>query len=276
LFIADSFCKTERGTKEISFENVVVKGETVHQRLPASKAIHIVLSWENVKALVDSMARQYDKLISCGVGQYKRESGYKGFLQYERIRQGDKEDQERHDKAIQEQFAKFFRAESAVMRFYRGEKYLPLVSPDKVSGTSRDIRAMIDDIMDYTAIAFAIPPSAIRGNVENTQNAIDQLLTFCIDPLTDTIAEEINRKRYSEGEYLSGDYLRIDTTAVKHIDLFDIATAFDKLLGSGGFTIDELRKRCGANELMTDWSRAHFLTKNYSPITESANNLEGG
>ena len=57
-----------------------------------------------------------------------------------------------------------------------------------------------------------------------------QFLTFCIDPLVDTLQEEIIRKRIGRDEFLRGTKLVIDTRTIKHIDLFEAAPQIDKLV----------------------------------------------
>lgn len=135
---------------------------------------------------------------------------------------------------------------------------------------------MIDDICEWTAKAFGVPPAAVSGSITNTKEAIDQMLTFCIDPLVAMIETEINRKRYGKEGIQNGSYIKIDTTAIKHIDLLDVAASIDKLISSGAFCIDDIREAVGKDPLNTEWSREHFITKNYSSIEELLNALEGG
>lgn len=65
-----------------------------------------------------------------------------------------------------------------------------------------------------------------------------------------------------------GNYLKIDTTAVMHIDVFDIAEKIDKLIASGMYCVDELRQKLGDAELGTEESQMHFITKNYTELSE--------
>ena len=58
----------------------------------------------------------------------------------------------------------------------------------------RDIRAFIDDIFDFVAIAFQVPPQLLKGNVADTDKAVNNFLTFCINPLAELLTDEINRK----------------------------------------------------------------------------------
>jgi hypothetical protein len=95
---------------------------------------------------------------------------------------------------------------------------------------------------------------------------MDELLTFCIDPMADLIQAEINRKRYGKKAFLSGTYLRIDTTCIKHIDIFDVATSADKLISDSLYNVDELRQKLGDAPINTWWSKRYVLTKNYEPV----------
>ena len=60
-----------------------------------------------------------------------------------------------------------------------------------------------------------------------------------------------------------------------HIDVFEIAEKIDKLISTGMYSIDELRSKISDTILNTDWSDKHWITKNYSEITQ-IDNLEGG
>ena len=100
------------------------------------------------------------------------------------------------------------------------------------------------------------------------------MLTFCIDPLARMLEKEINRKRNGMAGFISGNYLKIDTMAVKHIDIFDIATPIDKLISSGVFTINGILRTIGEPEINEDWANEHFITKNYSTIQDLLNDLK--
>ena len=82
-----------------------------------------------------------------------------------------------------------------------------------------------------------ITPAILKGDIADVSQLTDNLLTFCIDPLCDLISEETIRKRYGETEYLKGNFMRIDTTCIKHIDIFSIAEKIDKLISSGMYNI---------------------------------------
>ena len=48
----------------------------------------------------------------------------------------------------------------------------------------------------------------------------------------------------------------------------EIATASDKMIACGGWNIDEIRRRAGDPILNTEWSKKHFITRNYESMSE--------
>ena len=135
---------------------------------------------------------------------------------------------------------------------------------------------MVDDISDFTAKGFCIPPALLRGDVAGLKDAIKLFLTFCIDPLVDNLQEEINRKRVGRSAFLAGTYIQIDTKTIEHIDLLSVSTAIDKLIASGAFCINDIRKAVGEQLIDEEWANQHWMTKNYSPADELLAALQGG
>jgi HK97 family phage portal protein len=166
--------------------------------------------------------------------------------------------------------------DNAALPLGRGQEWKELQHKTYSNESTRDIRAQVDDIFDFTARAFGIPPALLRGDVQDTSKAVDQLLTFCIDPLVDMIHEEINRKRNGYEGFAKGTYLKIDTKCIKHVDLLSVATAIDKLIGSGSFCINDIRKAVGDEIIDEPWAWQHFITKNYETVENALKALEGG
>ena len=171
-------------------------------------------------------------------------------------------------------FKKFFNSRSAVLPLFNGFTYTKQAAEQSKKSTSemKDITDVLTEIVETVARAFNIPAPLLRGDVSEVDKITKNFLTFCIDPICEMIQTEINRKRYGKSQVQKGSYLKIDTTTIMHIDIFDIAEKIDKLIASGMYCIDELRKKLGDAELNTEESRKHFITKNY----EKLDGLEGG
>mgnify|MGYP000317332921 FL=1 len=174
-------------------------------------------------------------------------------------------------------FKTFFNSRSAVLPLFDGFNYTKQAAEQSKKSTSevKDITDILDEIVETVARAFSIPVSLLKGDVSDVEKITRNFLTFCIDPLCEMIQKEINRKRYGRKEIQKGNYLKIDTTAVMHIDIFDIAEKIDKLIASGMYCVDELRQKLGDAELGTEESQMHFITKNYTELSEISD-MKGG
>jgi len=102
------------------------------------------------------------------------------------------------------------------------------------------------------------------GNITNINDMINMFLTFTIDPLADMIGEEITRKMYPFSDWKAGNYVKVDTSCISHVDILDVADKVDKAVSSGVVCVDEMRKRLDMEELGTEFGKTHFVTKNYS------------
>lgn len=113
----------------------------------------------------------------------------------------------------------------------------------------------------------------VKGTVEGTADANHRFLTYCIDPLCDQLQEEINRKRYGYEEWKHGNYLRVDSSSIIHFDIFENAANVEKLIGSGAFTINDVRRAAGQSAIPEPWADEHFMTLNISTMAESTKSV---
>ena len=149
---------------------------------------------------------------------------------------------------LNEDFKTFFSNANAVLPLYEGFEYSQLDNKGTQS-TTRDFKALLDDVISMTANAFNVPSSIANGTVQDTSKAIDEFLTFCIDPLIEMLTDEMNRKSFSPYQIINGHYFKFNTLAIKHIDILDISNAIDKLLSSGFTCINDLRILIGLDPI---------------------------
>jgi HK97 family phage portal protein len=199
---------------------------------------------------------------------YQRSRGTKGIFKYETIPVAGTAERTAFDSLINDKISKWLSGDNAALPLGRGQDWKELTQKTYSSESTRDIRAQIDDVSDFTAKAFGIPPALLRGDVQDTSKAVDQLLTFCIDPLTDMLQEEINRKRSGYVGFTAGTCVQIDTKQIKHVDLLSVSTAIDKLIASGAFCINDIRELVGEQPINEEWANQHFMTKNYATVAD--------
>lgn len=270
LYVADSYEKIRYALKDYRFTGVVIDDYHLSETLDMSNVLFFELNSLNVRRLMNGMYDSYSKLLTYASNAYRKSRGRKGILNIDAEAEAKDVFDEEFEELMTNHFRTFFESENAVLPLHDGYSYTDISQNSKTYSTesTRDIKALADDIFDFTARAFSFPPSLAKGDVQDTEKAIDELLTFVIDPLAKMIQQEINRKRNGYAGMNAGNYLKIETLAVKHIDIFDIATPIDKLVSSGAFTINDILEVLGKPKINEEWADAHFITKNYSTIQD--------
>ena len=277
LYVADAFTRTDYALYRHRFSQVQVCNLTFDRTFDMSDVLYFELSHCGARAVVDRLYQSYGQLIAYGMQGYRRSRGSKGVLTLDTTLAGDKQFGETYERIKNDGFRRFAEAESAVLPLYKGMGYTELGNKTYSADTTRDIRSMIDDVTDFTARGFAVPASLLNGSVQDVSSATSQFLTFCLDPLVDNLAEEINRKRYGEKAYLRGDRIEISTNNIQHVDLLSCASGVDKLLSSGVCCVNDLRALTGQPLIDEPWAWKHFLTRNYAAVeAELAGASEGG
>lgn len=268
LLVADSFTRTPYALYPDTFTDVTIGDFTFNKTFTQSDVLYFKLSERNMREVINAMYESYARLITYSMKAYQKSRGTKGTFNYDTLPVAGTDERKFFDELITKKFKTFMSSSDAIIPLGRGQSYTDIGSRTYSSESTRDIRAMIDDVSDFTAKGFNMPPALLRGDIQGTSDAVDQFLTFCIDPLADMIQEEINRKRIGQVEFSKGSKIVIDTKTIKHIDLFSISTAIDKLIGSGAFCINDIRKATGDEVIDEDWAWQHFITKNYSSIED--------
>lgn len=276
LLVADNFIRKPYALYDDVFTQVQVGDFTFQRSFTQSEVLYYKLNEENVRKLVNGLYESYSKLITYSMKAYQRSRGTKGIFKYDSIPVAGTDERKAFDALINEKIKKWMEGDNAALPLGRGQEWKELQHKTYSNESTRDIRAQVDDIFDFTARAFGIPPALLRGDVQDTSKAIDQLLTFCIDPLTDMLSEENNRKRNGYEGFSQGTYQKIDTKSIKHVDLLSVATQIDKLIGSGSFCINDIRKAVGDEIIDEPWAWQHFITKNYETVENALKALEGG
>ncbi len=272
LMIAESFSKEEFALKETIFSGVSRKGFTFDRSFRMSEVMSFQLNNKNIRKLLSDLCTGYDDILADAIDKYKKAGGEKGILTIDAIAQGEKFGNKTFEEVYEElmnvRFKKFFNSRSAVLPLHRGFSYTKQAAEQSKKSTSevKDITDVLDEIVETVARAFNMPAGLLKGDIADIEKLTKNFLTFCIDPICEMMQNEINRKRYGKEQMQKGNYIRIDTTRVMHTDIFEIAEKIDKLIASGMYCIDELRKKLGDAELNTEQSKKHWITKNYSDI----------
>lgn len=270
LYVADSFQQKEYAFLENIYTDVVISDFKLNRSYTESEVLHLELHNDEIRHVIEGMYLSYAKLIAASQDNYKKSRAKRGTLELDAAYPQTDKAQKDLTELLDVRFKRFFEADgNAVIPLAKGMKYNELISKATTGSSStesRDIRALVDDVFDFVAIAFQVPPPILKGNVADSDKSMTNFLTFCINPLAELITDEINRKMYGRAAYLEKSYVRLDVSRVKAVDIKEIANSLDVLERIGAFCVDDSLKVLGMEPLDTEWSRARWMTKNYEPI----------
>lgn len=276
LVVASSFQQGPRYPGKMNeYKDVCVGDFTYPKTFRENEVMHLVLNSQDIKPVLDALYGSYFSLIAAAQKCFRWKSGTHLKVKVGQIAEGRDDFVQNFNKMMNDQVGPWLNSDSAVLPEFEGYQYSNDLA-DKSTGqqTTRDIRALIDDIFDFTAKGCGIPPVLAKGNVAGTQDVMLSWLTTRIDPLCEQIQEEANRKRYGKEAWMKGNYLHIDTTTIMHFDMFANAANVEKLIGSGAYSINDVLVAAGQPEIDEDWARLHWLTLNIGTMEAAARAAE--
>lgn len=275
LYVANDFKRRSFAFYPNYYEDVRIGDYKLKEKLNEDQVFYFKLHSQKMVDLIDGMYRDYGDLVEYSKNTYKRSNAKRGILKIPTNYPQTEGAQKSLRDLLEVRFKDFYHAENgAVLPLTGGLEYEDLSSQTYKNGSdSRDIRNLVDDVFDYVAIAFQVPPQMLKGSVADSERTWASYMTHCIRPLAELIEDEINRKFYGKKNYLEKTYLRADTSLVKYSDLKDIADSIDKLTRNGVNTIDDNRRLLGREELGEGDGNLRFVTKNLDTLERM---IEGG
>lgn len=263
LYCADSYTPEEYPILGNLYKGVVIGNLQLNKTFKSSEVLRLQLNNSNIKKLIDNLYEQYGELLSYAAKSYKKSNGAKYKLVLDQVKASDENFQKTYREIVQKQLKEFMENDNAVYPQYKGYD-LQYMDGTNTNKDSSDFRALRKEMFEIVAQALQIPVSLMLGNITNMNEIVKVFLTFCIDPIAEMLSEEITRKTYPGYlEWSKGNYVKVDTSTINHIDILDVAEKADKLIASGTCCIDEVREIIGFDKLNTKFSQQHFITKNY-------------
>ncbi len=292
FLIADSYEHEQYALYQDTFRNVTVgmdngngisRPYTFQKSFKMEDVLYYRLSNRNITALMNQLMDDYERLLESAVQKFYKSGGERGTVTIDAnahtATYGVKEDgtprsfNDVYRDLLNNQFKEYFKSPNAVLPLFKGFDYQTKGGETSKKSTSeiKDVTDITDEIYERVANALQIPPALLKGDVADVTALTKNLITFAIDPIAKMIETENNRKLYRE-EVLNGNYQMIDTSRIIHMTAAELATASDKMISCGGWNIDDIRRKAGDAPLNTEWSKKHFLTKNYEELNDLESN----
>ena len=278
LVVADAWLQNgDYPSRQNEYINVQVGDVSYEKTFREREVLHLKLNHINVKPVLDGLYGAYWRLISAAMKRYEWDKGQHWKVHVGQLASGADDFTENFSRMIEQQVKTFLDSNGAILPEFDGYAYTN--EGGKANVELADIQAQMKDVLGFTAKALQIPAVLVDGSIQGTEDAQGRFLTGCIDPICDQLQEEINRKRYGYDRMQAGDYLRVDTSSIRHFDMFANAANVEKLVGSGAFTINDVLRSAGLPTIPEPWADEHYMTKNIAALgaeTTALGGAEGG
>lgn len=159
-----------------TYSQVTVDDYTFRRTFRSTDVMYIRPNWKNVNTVLKGLYGSYARLIQYGAKSFLQSHGSKGILNISSIASNAKNFDETLKKLLNEYFKTFFESENAVLPIFDGYTFTETNrSKNYNETTTRDIKAMYDDVFDFTARAIGIPPSILKGDVQDNSKATEKM-----------------------------------------------------------------------------------------------------
>lgn len=268
LIIAENFTHHEEyALREDVFENVRRGDLTFDRTFMRSEVYYLKYSNSKIAMMLDGIMAMYSKMISQSVEDHTKFSGERGILNVQSAANGPKEFEEKYGAWINKRFKSYFGNRNAVLPLFKGMSYQATSSGTKTDTTSNDVKTLMTQAIAEAARAFHIPPSVYTGEVAGIDQALNLMLTGCIDPIVKHIATELTAQQFTKAQIASGDKIVGYTGSIKHHEMLDATAAMDKLFAIG-VSYNDLMEDLDRPTINEPWANAHHVTKNYADVNE--------
>lgn len=271
LLIADDFNRVQYGLVEDKFDSVTVKNFMFQRSFSAGDVIYLQYSNEDLSRLINNLFTDYGELFGRMIEYQKYKNQVRATVDLENVNSKDPNTQKRLQNFIDQMYESVKKRTFAIVPQQKGFVYNERTASAQGTSNTDEINKVTSGFLDHIAKALGIPVALIHGDMADVEKNTRNYMTFCIDPLLKKIKDELSGKFIDKQDFLNGE--RIDIRRVSYRDLFDLASAVDKLVSSSAFTGNEIREEAGYERSNDELLDKHIITKNY---TELADLLEGG
>ena len=267
-YIADNFVREAEGFAPAVYSGITYRGAVLPGTLPESEVLYIPLAPSaQARALRSNLCGLYSAAIQEAWDKYRKSGGKSGILKIGARASGKPSFEADLEKLMNDRFKNFFASKNAVLPLTDGYEYVPQNGPSTQKSTSEvsDIDNLLRQAQTTACNAYHIPPSILRGEVTNLDDAVNSMLSFAVRPPIRAVETVINRRIYGRG-LLEGWRMRISTTGIKSVDVLSQADKAEKLIQNRLYNPNGIREIFGDEPIPEDWADEYVLTKNVATM----------
>lgn len=269
LLIADSFVRKSYAVYDDVFESVSVKDYQFKRTFNMSEVIYLQYNNNHLGIYLDKLFDDYQRLYSRMVEAIARNNQIRGTLKFKGANQFNPEQTKKLKDYSERLFTAFKEKSVAIVPMVDQVDYEELTNTTGTNNLSvDDLKKLKQQFEDDVADMLGIPIALLHGEIAGIEDAQRTFNQYCLGPLIKRVEDELNAKIISTKEFKNGHSIKI--LGSNRRDIFDLAASIDKLVASGSFNRNEIRKELGYTAI--DGGDRFFITKNY----QEEIGIEGG
>lgn len=275
FYVADGFSRVKNGFAPATYSGVSYDGYSVGRTLMENEVQHFTVSaGGQAAALQGNIRGLYSAAMAEAWDKYQKSGGRSGILKVNTAARTNPKFEVEFEKLMNSRFKRFFEAKNAVLPLFEGYEYIAQNGSSTQKSTSEvsDIGALIQQAQVCACNPFHVPPSLLRGEVTNLEDAVNAMLSFAVKPILKSVEAEFNRKRYGKEGMAEGWRMKISTVGIKSVDILAQADKAEKLIQNRLYNANGIREIFGDEPIPEKWAEEYVLTKNVE--TESQKEKE--
>lgn len=225
------------------------------------------------RRLMKAMGDAYEEMARSAAEAFEDKNARRWLLDMDAKIGGTQQETDTINAYLKESVGPFASGNDAVLPLYQGMS-LSRVKADYSGGESTlDVVQIRSEAFRTVANCMRVPVSFLEGNVNNYETVLETMLTFAIDPVARCISDEITAKVFTPTKRRHGSFARVDTTRIRHVDLFAVADKAEKLVGSMIDSPNEIRVLTGQDRVEGRPEMDEYqMTKNHERAGGGENN----
>lgn len=267
LLIADDFYKEEYAVYEDRYKGVVVKDYEFKSSFSNSEVIYLSYGNEELQVILDDLFKDYGELFGRMLQIAMRNNQIRGSLKTGSTSTWNEDTAKKMQGFVDRMYKSFNNESVAVVPLTKDFDYEEYTNKTGIQNQSADeLTKLKKSVIDDVARIVGVPSALVHGEMADSENNSKAFRTQCVAPLIKKIESELNAKLITRAAYTNG--LRIQINGVYTPNIFDLATASEKLVGSMILSPNEAREAHGYARVDEPAMDRYYMTKNFASDDE--------
>lgn len=249
------------------YSGISIDGLQLNRKYNANEVMIFKLEDQAPYSLINNVNEQFSKIINEAMQAYGDTNITKYKLKVDGLQAGDEKFAQEFENVLKKPLQEYLNGSKKLYVEYDG-RTLEQMKSEKAAKSVDDYTKSIESYFKLVGKTYKIPESLMLGNITNVKDIVNQTLTFAVDPFAEMVSDVLTGA-YGFDNWSRGNYYRVDTSSVNHIDLIDMASNISNLVGSSVTSVNEIRDVVHLDYINAEWANKHYLTKNFVSVTEN-------